>query len=168
MSSSDGGAIVAPFWTPSDALDTAQAFHAELAQAERGVAVGYPKVAAKSRLFIRSRYRRARIYDGLAVALLLALMAALGVVVFAASARADIDPDVRAYAYEYGPAVCSTLDAGHATFDGLIGIGQAIVEQGLTAEQAGQVIGYSVTKLCPRHSDLVAAFVRRYSGLATA
>ena len=148
-----------PIWTPQDAIDTAQAFHAEIENAERGITVNKPRWTRK--LFGRSRFRRAAIYDGLAVTLLVALMAALGTVVYAASAKAD-DSDARAYAVEYGPAVCSVLD-DYPSFDGIIGIGSAIVERdSLSAYDAGAAIGYSVRFLCPRHAGLLAQFVSAY------
>ncbi len=72
---------VIPIWTPRDSVDTAQAFAAELADAERGRA----ESRWTAKLFGRSRFRRARIYDGLAVALLLMLTSALGVIVYSLS-----------------------------------------------------------------------------------
>lgn len=151
---------VRPIWTPQDAVDTAQAFAAELAHAERGVP-DKPHWTAK--LFGRSRFRRAKVYDGLAVGLLMVLMAALGVVVFAASAKAEPDSDALAYAAEYGPAVCSVLD-DYPSVSGMLGIMQAIVEDGMTEYQAGQVVGISIYRLCPEYDYLAEKFMRRYGG----
>jgi len=116
--------------------------------------------------FARSRERRARIMDGLAVALLMALMAALGCAVLLASAphaKADTDSMVYAYAATYGTAVCETLD-DYPSFDGIIGIASAIAEDGLTMRQAGAVIALSANEICPRHISLVKAFASIYGG----
>ena len=101
-----------PIWTARDSIDTAQAFALEIANAERGhqtavrgvkpgsmrpastaheatpfraEAVAAPRTAPRLRLVTTSRERRARLHDGLAVALLLILSAAIGVVVVLAS-----------------------------------------------------------------------------------
>lgn len=105
---------VRPIWTPQDAVDTAQQFALEIANAERGQSiqaavrgvkpgsmcpastahdasrlsaevVAAPRTAPRLRLVTASRERRARLYDGLAVALLLILCAAIGCVVVLAS-----------------------------------------------------------------------------------
>jgi hypothetical protein len=130
-------------------------------------AVTSPKVASKSWLFTASRERRARIYDGLAVALLLALAAALGCIVVLASApkakaNSDYDPVAYAYAAHYAPAVCGTLADGHATTNGLIGIMAAIEDDGLTAAQAGEAVGISIFEVCPRYAHLIDEFVAQY------
>lgn len=112
-------------------------------------------------LFSRSRFRRAKVLDAVAVALLLAVVAALGcavVMLSTGTAKAD-SSDALAYAAEYGPAVCMTLD-DYPTFGGIIGIGRAIVDQtGMSYHDAGQAIGYSVSELCPRHMGLLARFI---------
>lgn len=71
-------------WTPSDAVDTAEAFHREVANTERGVVVeeGRHRVPQLNLLLTSSRERKARAMDALAVSLLLALMAALGAFVY--------------------------------------------------------------------------------------
>ena len=105
---------VRPIWTPADAVDTAQQFALEIANAERGQSiqaavrgvkpgsmrpastahdasrlsaevVAAPRTAPRLRLVTASRERRARLHDGLAVALLLTLCAAIGCVVVLAS-----------------------------------------------------------------------------------
>ena len=148
---------VIPIWEPRDSVDTAQAFNAELANAERGISINRPWFISQS------RERKARIYDGLAVALLMALMAALGVILFAASAKADPDSEAQAYAAEYGPAVCSVLD-DYPSVSGMLGIMQAIVEDGMTEYQAGEVVGISIYRLCPEYQGLAEKFVQRYGG----
>lgn len=93
----------------------------------------------------------------------MALMACLGVIVFAASAKADPDGASLAYAAEYGGAVCSVLEDGHDTFAGITGIANAIHEQGLTYRQAGEVISLSVTELCPEYTPLILRYARAFN-----
>ena len=153
---------VTPIWTRRDAIDTAQAFHAEIDNAERGHIDPKPP-RWTSKLFGRSRFRRARIYDGLAVTLLIALMAALGTVVYAASAKADTgdDPESVAYAAHYAGAVCSTI-ADYPTTNGLKGIMNAVERDGLTAFQAGEAVGISIYSTCPQYSYIIDLFVAKY------
>jgi hypothetical protein len=124
--------------------------------------VGEDERGAPQFLFTRSRERRARRMDRLAVALLMLLMAALGCVVLLASAphaKADVDNVVFAYANTYGSAVCETLDDGHDSVDGLTGIMRSIIGDGLTPRQAGQVVAISVTDSCPQYTPLLRAFI---------
>lgn len=79
-------------------------------------------------------------------------------VIAATPAKADVDRAVIAYTAVFAGAVCTTLDA-YPSFDGIEGIGQAIIEDGLTPRQAGQVIGLSVVEVCPRHFGLVRDFI---------
>ncbi len=151
---------IRPIWTPQDSVDTAQQFHLELHNAERG------RPQRKSRLFSVSRERKARRMDALAVALLLIVMAAFGVIVMLLStpqAKADPDSMVYAYAATFGSAVCETLDS-YASFGGIYGIADAITEDGLTYYQAGQVIAVSVMEICPRHTALVRSFAASSAG----
>jgi hypothetical protein len=111
-------------------------------------------------LFTQSRERKARLYDRLAVALLLLLCAALGVIGFtlaAPQAKADVDNVVVAYSAHYGGAVCSVLSE-FPSENGILGIAASIMEDGLTGYQAGQVIYLSVSDICPRHMGLIRAF----------
>jgi hypothetical protein len=117
-------------------------------------------------MFAVSRERKARLMDGLAVTLLMALMAALGVVGYAASAHADVDGAATAYAETYGGAVCSTLDS-YPSFAGIIGIVQAIEHDGLSAYQAGEAVSLSVVNLCPRYDGLLARFINAYGPSTT-
>ena len=179
---------VYPIWTRRDAVDTAQAFAAELDNAERGVCpsshgdepvatavigegqtprLGRTRWTAK--LFGHSRFRRAKVYDGLAVALLMAIMACLGVVVFAASAKADpgVSDDVIDYTVRYGAgAVCPVLTEHH-TVSGLLGVLLAIRDDGFSDYEAGQVVGLSVAEYCPENQPLLDRFVAVYGGTAT-
>ena len=99
------------------------------------------------------------------VAMLMACSALLGAAVyFSAPARADAnDSVVYAYTATFGGIVCSTLDQ-YPTFDGILGIGQAMTEDGLTGFQAGQVIATSAIEICPRHIALVRSFADSHSG----
>lgn len=72
-------------------------------------------------------------------------------------AKAD-ESTSRAFAWEVGPQICMYLDE-HPTFAGIITSGKAVMEQGFTVEEAGEVVGYSITDVCPRHTDLLARFI---------
>jgi hypothetical protein len=71
-------------------------------------------------------------------------------------AKAD-DALAYSYAARYGGAICLTLDE-HPTTTGILGIGAAITEDGLTAYEAGQAIFYAVDDICPRHMGLLRDF----------
>jgi hypothetical protein len=151
---------IRPIWTPQDSIDTAQAFHLELHNAERGV----PE--RKSRLFSVSRERKARRMDALAVALLVVTLTILGwlfATVYAPAAKADDWTVVYAYAATYGGAVCETLDS-YPSFGGIYGIADSIADDGLTYHQAGQVIAMSVMEICPRHTALITSFATSVAG----
>jgi hypothetical protein len=145
-----------PIWTPSDAIDTAEVFAAELDHAERGVADLKPRWWLS-----QSRYRKAGMMDFLAVLLLLATTAAVGcALLILSTGEAKADPsDALAYAAEYGPAVCITLD-DYPTSSGIYGISRSIVEQtGMSWRDAGTAIYDSVNEICPRHMGLLMRFV---------
>jgi hypothetical protein len=151
---------IRPIWTPQDSIDTAQAFHLELHNAERGV----PE--RKSRLFSVSRERKARRMDAIAVALLVVTLTILGwlfATVYAPAAKADDWTVVYAYAATYGGAVCETLDS-YPSFGGIYGIADSITDDGLTYHQAGQVIAMSVMEICPRHTALITSFATSVAG----
>jgi len=167
---------VRPIWTPADSVSTAQAFAAELDRAEHGTApVEAASQPARRRPrwsrhpFGHSRFRRAKIMDAIAVALLMAFMAALGVIVFASTAKADDSYDAEAYAYaaHYGSAVCAVLD-DYTSVSGVLGVMDGITQDGLTPYQAGQVVGISVTELCPQHGWLLDLFIDRYGSSSAA
>ena len=88
-------------------------------------------------------------------------------VLFAVPAKADPDNAAIAYTAAFGGAVCDTLD-DYPTFNGILGIGKAIIEDGLTAEQAGGVIALSITDICPRHTGLLVRFINTYGQDAVA
>ena len=165
---------VRPIWTPHDALLTAEQFHADIANTERGELVE-PQRQSSTNLgnrltFSRSRFRRAKIMDAIAVALLMALMAAIGCIVVLASAptaKADSDSEAYAYAAHYAGAVCAVLD-DYPNVNGMLGIMAAITDDGLSNYQAGQVVGISIAETCPRYGYLVDLFVSRYGGSSVA
>lgn len=125
------------------------------------------------RLTSVSRHRKARIYDALAVALLLALAAALGVIaVLAAAPHAKADNTASAavldYAATYGAgAVCPVLDT-HRTVSGVMGVLVGIGRDGFSEYEAGQIVGISVTKYCPRNQPLLRQFIAVYGSTETA
>lgn len=148
-----------PIAWPADAIETAQQFAAELDNAERGRP---DKPRWTSKLFGRSRFRRAKIYDGLAVALLIALAAVMGCILVLASApHAKADGATDAYEWQYGPAACGYLST-HPTLAGLSAVLFDAQGLGLTAEQAGEAVASSVFDLCPEHIPLLRLFVQRF------
>lgn len=116
-------------------------------------------------MFRSSRYRRASRMDAIALGLLLVLLTALGITV---TPVAQAQPSNVAYAYAatYGQIICDVLDDGHATISGMLGIGQGIMEDGLTAHQAGEAIAISITEICPRHTGLLLLFIDTYGPTA--
>jgi hypothetical protein len=150
-------------------VDTAKQFHLELDNAERDVEIAD---RAKMRqafdpqgwLMSQGRERRARIMDGLAVALLMALMGALGCAVLlmaAPKAKADADPVAVAYAAHFADAVCWTL-TNHDTNSGVLGVLAAIKEDGLTTSQAAYAVTLSVMDVCPQQQYVLDRFIDRY------
>ena len=89
---------------------------------------------------------------------------ALAAVITAPTASAD-EPSttVVAYAATFGGVVCDVLD-DYPTTAGILGIAQAIQSDGLSSYEAGQVIGLSVSEICPRHMGLVLRFADAYDG----
>lgn len=158
---------IRPIWSPQDSIDTAHQFHMELHNAERGVSQSQSQTGFGNRLmFSRSRERKARRMDALAVALLVVTLTILGwlfATVYAPAAKADDWTVVYAYAATYGGAVCETLDS-YPSFGGIYGIADAITDDGLTFYQAGQVIAVSVMEICPRHTALVKSFAASSAG----
>ena len=163
-------------WTPQDSIDTAQQFHLELDNAERGARDDAPIAdpqkmreafnpqPRRSWLLSQSRERKARIMDGLAVALLMALMGALGCAVLlmaAPKAKADADPVAVAYAANFADAVCWTL-TNHDTNSGVLGVLAAIKEDGLTTSQAAYAVTLSVMDVCPQQQYVLDRFIERY------
>lgn len=149
-----------------DAVDTAQQFHLEVDNATQIDSQRQSSTRLGNRLvFRRSRYRRARLMDALAVTLLMAFMALFGALMFlhtAPKAKADnTDPLAYAYAATYADAVCSTL-SDHPTPSGVLGIMAGIREHGgLTREQAAEALVTSVSEACPWRMPILEAFAAR-------
>jgi hypothetical protein len=78
-----------------------------------------------------------------------------------AATPAKADSTTLAYTAVMGEIVCSTLTEFPA-FSGITGIGQAIAEDGLTLDQAGEVMWMSVANLCPQHTSLLMRYAARY------
>ena len=78
-----------------------------------------------------------------------------------AATPAKADPTTLAYAAVMGEIVCTTL-AQFPTYSGVTGIGQAITEDGLTLDQAGEVMWMSVANICPEHTSLLMRYAARY------
>ena len=165
-----------PIWTPNDAILTAQDFHADIANAERGELVE-PERQSSTNLgnrltFSQSRFRRAKILDGIAVALLMALMAAIGCIVVLASAptaKADnVSDDVLDYVSLYGEGAVCPVISKHYTTSGLLGVLTAIRDDGFSDYEAGQIVGISVSEYCPENYPLLEAFMARYGGSSVA
>lgn len=118
-------------------------------------------------LFSRSRFRRARVMDALAVALLILLMAALGVIVFAASAKAEpASPAVMDYVDRYGAgAICKVLSMPeHHTLNGMLGVLTAVENDGFSPYESGVIVGESINEFCPQNLRLMQRFVDIYGG----
>lgn len=139
---------VTPIRRP-DPVDTAQDFAASM----------------ERRLFSRSRFRRAKLMDALAVSLLMALMAALGVVVFAASARADgvLQPDEEVYAIAWAPDICNVID-NRPNLRGVINVAQMVIADGWRPDEAVDIVNASVASTCPEHWPLLVAVGRAARG----
>lgn len=185
-------ANVVPLRTHRDSIDTADAFHADIAQAEVADQVDdrrYCKRCGMSRLvtvigpagvctrcepprrdgiaarllFSRSRFRRARILDFLAVLLLLATTAFLGcaiVMLSTGQAKADQSTAI-AYGWEMGGAICMAID-DHNSEAGLVLIAADIVEHtGMSYGDAGTAVYTAVSQVCPRHMPMLLRFVAR-------
>lgn len=84
---------------------------------------------------------------------------ALMPIAFAAPAHADQVAVI--YAETYSAAICSTLDE-YPTFNGIIGIAQVMMDDGMTGTQAGEAMYLSVASDCPWHEPLLLRFGRYY------
>lgn len=82
-----------------------------------------------------------------------------GTLYFAAPAKATPDADVAAV---YN-AICDTLDA-YPTFGGVLGVGEALIQEGLTARQAGHAIFKAAVNSCPWQLGLLRNFATTYGG----
>ena len=127
---------------------------------------------SQRRQTIAPRYHaKGKVLDAIGVTLLMIFMAVFGCAVLLLSvgnAKADTDHTVYAYASTYGSAVCGTLDKYPGSLNAVLGIAAAIVDDGLTAFQAGEVIQISVNELCPEHLGTLQRFVAKYGSSSAA
>lgn len=101
--------------------------------------------------------------DRSAVALLMAASALLGAATyFASPARADgtIDADEQAYVEMYGEtAICPTI-AEYPSVGGVMGIAEAITEDGYSPDSSVDIINASVSAYCDEYWPLLKAIGR--------
>ena len=154
-------------WSPSDFEQAVRDAQAVVAAGRSGrhltpVADGERTLRFRQHLTSQSRHRTARIYDFLAVLLMLATMAALGAALVLLSApNAHADETAADYAGGHATQICQLLDE-YPTTNGILGLIDAIVSDGLTAGQAGGAIAYSVAAICPTHEPVLEAFIAQY------
>lgn len=106
------------------------------------------------------RPRRARAWDRFLVSMTAGALGAAAVL-FASEAQADVVTD---YVAANARIVCLVLDE-YPTVEGIQGVGEAIVEDGLSPTAAGEVIARSVIALCPEHLPELNLFVARWNGV---
>jgi hypothetical protein len=83
-----------------------------------------------------------------------------GTVLLTAPAKADTT-DPAAYADRYGTALCATIDqtiGEYSNDDIFMGIGEAVMQDGFSAYQAGQILYWAIEQDCPQHLDRVLSF----------
>lgn len=101
--------------------------------------------------------------DRTAIAWLITCSALLGAAVyFASPARAEdgvLDPDEARYALRYGEVICDVM-AEHASIPGVVGITEAVAEDGFTLGAAVDIVNESVADYCPRYWPLLQAVGR--------
>lgn len=93
------------------------------------------------------------------VALLMATSALLGAALYlSAPAKADgvLSDTELVYVDLYSDAVCQTIDEYHSA-SGVIGVAQAIAEDGFADDDAIDIINASVHTYCPRNWPLIVA-----------
>lgn len=81
-----------------------------------------------------------------------------GLTIWAAPAKADV---TNATIDEYSFAVCATL-SDYPSFEGIIGIGQALMQYGYSGYEAGEIVGGAVLTMCPEFIPLVTRFGAQY------
>lgn len=83
------------------------------------------------------------------------------IVLAAAPAKADgyISDDEAVFIELHGAQVCSVIDKYHS-MGGVMGVAEAISEQGFSASDAVDIINASVQEYCPRNWSLLQAIGR--------
>lgn len=79
----------------------------------------------------------------------------------AVPAKADgfLDEDEQAFVEDYHWAVCHTIDEYHST-QGVLGVAEAITDEGFAPDSAVDIINASVQAYCPRNWALLQAIGR--------
>lgn len=154
-------------WTPDDFDQTVRDAQAVVEAGKRRFrVVGEDERGTPRLLLSRSRERTAKRMDAIAVALLMALMAALGALAMLASAphaKADEpSPALIDYTITYGPVACNVLDE-YPTIGGLQGVMNGVMEHGgWSAFESGQITALAVAEYCPEYVPLLNRFVSMY------
>lgn len=105
-------------------------------------------------LTTESRHRKAKWMDAAAVALLMALMMALGVIAWAATANADTDEQV--YVSSNANKICDAIDAA-PSIGGISAVTQTITDDGWHLVSAVDIVNTSVMAHCPQYWLLLVA-----------
>lgn len=154
-------------WMPDDLDEAAAQAQAIVESGKRRLrVVGETERGLPMLLLTRSRERKARAMDAIGVGLLMLFAALFGVVLMLASAphvkAAPISDDVLDYTVENGQIACEVLD-DYPSVAGLTGVMQAVVEDGFTSRQAGEIVALSIYEYCPNHADLIDKFIALYA-----
>lgn len=80
-------------------------------------------------------------------------------------AKAEPDGAAAAFAVVYGQIICDTLTTDHSSTT-IEALGSAIVDEGLTWRQAGQVMVMAVNEFCPRNMHYLTDYVNAAGGHA--
>lgn len=72
-------------------------------------------------------------------------------------------PAVVAYVAHYGGVACNVLDE-FPSIPGMLGVMHGVETAGFSPREAGEVVGMSITEICPRHVRLMERFVDMYGG----
>ena len=102
---------------------------------------------------------RSSILKAFSLGMITGSFATAGMVLLATPAKADTDP--AAYADRYGTALCATIDqtiGQYSNDDIFMGIGEAVMQDGFSAYQAGQILYWAIEQDCPQHLDRVLSF----------
>lgn len=67
-----------------------------------------------------------------------------------------------AHAIPQGAAVCMTLSS-YPTFGGVMGVAEALMEEGYSPYQTGEIIGEAVRDYCPEHTALILRFAAAFN-----
>jgi hypothetical protein len=104
---------------------------------------------------------RNQVVKGFALGMITGSFLTAGVVLLATPAKADgmLSTDEQVYVEMYGAAVCMTLD-NYPTYGGVMGIAQAIQEDGFAPDDAVDIINAAVSVQCDQYWPLLQAIGR--------